>query len=761
MLDAVLRWLVDAALRRPWTVVATCVLPALAASLLVLRVPLDLTFTGILPLDHPEVARYLDLSDQLNVGGRMLLLLEGPEEQLEQAIDRAATLEAVEGVEAVYLRGPEDWVAEHAPYLVDDELFEAWMILADPSRWEEVRGLEQLLEAKRQELAPPAGMRLVHIQLEHRPLDMPMGTSPVPEIERRLAELYPGPVVGSLTGVPAVAAQDQVRTLGRAQLLTPLSLVLVLLVLRTAEPRWRHLLAMAVPMLLSMAATLGIVGSLTGKLTALETFFGVMVFGLGVDFGLHLTTRMAEEQAAGSSFDEALRRTFRGTGRGVVAGAVTTAGAFFIVSAAPDPMTLHLGLSGGIGLTLCLTMMLTLLPASWVLLERGRAAPPKDPRLPWLTKVATSAAARPRRTLALGALLVALAASGATQYRFETNLEKVFNREVPALAAGRRVQEAFEINPGPWVLPTRDLEHAREVEAGLVDEPLFLGTWSAASLLRSDREARAERLRAAVPDMQRAYTTLQNLTLLATGERLAGLHGAMEGLVALSKAARAGPPGLDDLPPIFASQLTLPDGRPLVYAYPANASLDGLITQQERLAAQALVPEATGFGAMIEAMVLADRPWLKWVFVAILGFVLAVLVVDLRRPKLMALAVLPVLCGTVAGFGILCLVTDGFNVMTLLTVPLILGLGVDDGIHVVHRLREAHAGGPGAATASVGRAVFLTTLTTCGSFATLMFTDHAGMEGMTLVLLVGLPICFVASITMVPAAASLMGLGRR
>ena len=756
MLDTVLRWLVDAALRRPWTVVVATVLPTLVAAALVVRVPLDLSFTGIVPKEHAEVAKYLELSEQLNVGGRLLLLLEGPEAELEAAVDAAEALGELEGIQEVLLRGPEDWVEEHAPYLVDDQLFDAWLALADPSRWEEVRDLEDLLETKREELEPPEGMRLVQIQMTHRPLDMPLGASPIPRIEAELEAIYgDGPVAASLTGVPAVAAQDQVRTLSRARLLTPVSLVLVLLVLRTAEPRWRHMLAMAVPMILSMAATLGLVGTITGTLTALETFFGIMVFGLGVDFGLHLTTRMAEEQADGASFEDALSTTFRGTGRGVVAGAATTSGAFFIVAAAPDPMTLHLGLSGGIGLALCLGLMLTLLPALWVLLERGDAPPPRDPRLPWLTRVAEGAAARPVRTLVLGAVLVAVAATGGVHYRFETNLEKVFNREVPALDAGRRVQAAFEINPGPWVLPVDDLDEARRVEAALADEPLFIGTWSAASVLRADREQRAEQLRAALPEMMEAYATLQNLSLFGPPGEREGVRQAMEALVSLSTAARAGPPGIDDLPPSFADQLRLPDGRPVVYAYPANASLDGLITQRERLAVQALVPEATGFGAMIEAMVLAERPWLKWVFAAILGFVVVVLVVDLRKPRWMALAVLPVLCGTVAGFGILCVVTDGFNVMTLLTVPLILGLGVDDGIHVVHRLKEEPEKGPGAATAGVGRAIFLTTLTTCTSFATLMFTDHAGMEGMTLVLLVGLPICLAASVTVIPAAAVL------
>ena len=60
------------------------------------------------------------------------------------------------------------------------------------------------------------------------------------------------------------------------------------------------------------------------------------------------------------------------TGPGVIAGGMTTIGSFFIISLAPNPNALHLGLSGFIGLLLCLIMMLTAMPALWVIFNRRK-----------------------------------------------------------------------------------------------------------------------------------------------------------------------------------------------------------------------------------------------------------------------------------------------------------------------------------------------------------------------------------------------------
>jgi len=142
----------------------------------------------------------------------------------------------------------------------------------------------------------------------------------------------------------------------------------------------------------------------------------------------------------------------------------------------------------------------------------------------------------------------------------------------------------------------------------------------------------------------------------------------------------------------------------------------------------------------------------------VLALVVLVLAIDQRSWRWMLLAVLPVTFGSVVTFGVMCWLDVGFSVMLILVVPLLVGLGVDDGIHVVHRMREDDQLAPDIATCSVGRAIVMTTLTTCASFSVMMFSNHPGMESMALCLIWGLPLCLLASVTLIPAASVLLGL---
>ena len=92
----------------------------------------------------------------------------------------------------------------------------------------------------------------------------------------------------------------------------------------------------------------------------------------------------------------------------------------------------------------------------------------------------------------------------------------------------------------------------------------------------------------------------------------------------------------------------------------------------------------------------------------------------------------------------------GFSVLLIIVVPLLLGLGVDDGLHVVHRMREDESLKPEDATISVSKAIVMTTLTTSVSFGVLLFSNHPGIESMSLALLLGLPLCLITSTTVLP-----------
>jgi hypothetical protein len=120
------------------------------------------------------------------------------------------------------------------------------------------------------------------------------------------------------------------------------------------------------------------------------------------------------------------------------------------------------------------------------------------------------------------------------------------------------------------------------------------------------------------------------------------------------------------------------------------------------------------------------------------------------------LALVPVLGASVVTLGLLSLADLGFNTVTLVAVPLLLGLGIDDGIHIVHRMLEEPDRPLEFIVDAVGRSIALTTATTCASVSTLLFTRHPGLESMAILLLVGLPLCLLASVTLLPACAVLM-----
>lgn len=758
--------LAELALRAPRTVVVVVLAPCALLGAIGAFVPVDLSFTGIMDKRDPLVARYYEVSEQLRFSGRLPLLLEGPEARLDEAADALVpALEALDVVEQVVGGPPDEWLRDNAAYLVEPDVFADWLALA--TRPEDSAAAERLatsLSELRAEVdrARPEGARLVMVRLGVDPLDLQVGGGPFGEVQARTDEVLAGfdGVRGRYTGLAAIAAQDQARTLRTVRVLSPVSLLLVLLVFRLVERRLVRLLAVAVPMLLTVGATLGTVGTLTGRLTVMETFFGVMVFGLGVDFALHLMVRLREERSHGRSFEEGLKETWRGTGTGVVAGGITTAGAFFIVGAAPDPLALHLGLSGGVGLIICLVLMLTVLPATWVLLERRRpddAAPPRL-QVTWLTRLSSDAVRRPAVHIALAGVLLIAALAGVSRFRYETDLQRVFNRQVPALDAMKRVQELFGVNPGPWLVVADDLDEARRVAEGFEQEPRFSRVDSAAELIRADRADRAAELRAHAAELEAQKKTYQGLLPLMADDEAARAREVITALTALARAAERGPPELTTLPDSLASELVSPRGEPIVYAYPTEPTIDGLKARAERLAAQRVHPDAAGFGQLLESVMASERPWALPVFLAILAFVVVLLAVDMRSARRVAVTLAPVVFGTLTTFGLLCWAGMRFNVLTTFIVPLLIGLGVDDGIHIMHRLREPGDEGLAERCASVGGAILMTTLTTCVSFATLLFTDHAGLEGIAWVVVLGLPLCLLASVSLMPALCVAVGL---
>ena len=152
-----------------------------------------------------------------------------------------------------------------------------------------------------------------------------------------------------------------------------------------------------------------------------------------------------------------------------------------------------------------------------------------------------------------------------------------------------------------------------------------------------------------------------------------------------------------------------------------------------------------------------DPVMLAVMYLVMLGFIAGVM--DFRNLRDMFLAMLPPLLGGLMMLGILTLLKIDLNPANLIVLPLVLGIGVDDGVHVLHDFRSQRGRTSYKLSASTTNAIVLTSLTSMIGFGSLMVAAHRGLYSVGLVLSVGVGCCLFTSLVLLPAILTLLGPG--
>jgi len=129
---------------------------------------------------------------------------------------------------------------------------------------------------------------------------------------------------------------------------------------------------------------------------------------------------------------------------------------------------------------------------------------------------------------------------------------------------------------------------------------------------------------------------------------------------------------------------------------------------------------------------------------------------DFRNLKLTLMAMMPLVIGAIWMVGIMQLIGQQLTMLNVIVIPLILGIGIDDGVHILHRYRLEGPGKIKTVFASTGKAVMLTSLTTMLAFGSLIFATYRGLGSMGSALFIGVGTCFLTSIVILPALLKLM-----
>jgi predicted RND superfamily exporter protein len=524
---------------------------------------------------------------------------------------------------------------------------------------------------------------------------------------------------------------------------------------------WSHLIRMPVPviviglpLIISLMWTFGLTYFYLGMLNTMTSVLFVILFGLGIDYGIHFYARYIELRSNGMNVHDAIIQTNAKTGEAILVSAFTTAAALYILMFADFRGFSEFGFISGTGILLSLMGMLYILPALLVIL---------DERLNWILisdekKEEYSGThrypfARTIVTVGLIASAVVVGFSGNLSFQYDFGeLEPTFPDYEEFRSFAGQVDDNSKRNPAYIVAENN--QQVEEITA-ILKERMRSDTTSPTI---QSVETLQERYPTSVEEEQEKLQRIAEIRELLKDPFLVNQDD--EDLEKLRMAAQTTEPfSIEQIPNYLKSRFITKDGEVgrFVIIYPSVGLGDGkksiafkndvavvqLNNGEEFYAASTSIVAAS----MLDLMRTESPYMVSATFIFIYFFMLF----SFRSFRWSLIAMLPLLVGLLWLFGLMMIFGLQFNFYNLVVLPAILGIGEDSGVHLAHRYREEGKNSMWQVLSSTGQHITMGSFTTMLGFAGLLFTNHPGLQSIGVMAVLGIGMTLLTSITFLPA----------
>lgn len=529
-----------------------------------------------------------------------------------------------------------------------------------------------------------------------------------------------------------------------------------------AKAWWQHFLRMPVPIMIigiplfvSLMWTFGITYWYLGILNTMTSVLFVILFGLGIDYGIHFYARYIELRSSGDDVKSALFTAYDSAGTAILTSAVTTAAALYILMFADFKGFSEFGFIAGTGILLALLAMLFLLPAfvtiferwGWIIIndqEETQQFVTSPKRFPW------------SRVIVVGGIVIAgLVAWNNNHLRFQYefgDLEPEFPEYEAYQEVAGQVESSDKRNPA-YILADSDEEVLQ-----IVDTLRTRMRQDTLSPTIQDVEALQERF---PPNEQAIKDKLNRIAEIREllqdpfikdqeDEQLEKLRRAAQTREALT---------IDQIPDFLKNRFITKDneiGR-FVMIYPSVGLSDGRqsIAFKDDVGKVTLDNGKTYYAAStsIVAAEMLEHIHDESPYMVIGTFILVFIfmLIAFRSLRWSLISMLPLLVGLTWLFGIMMLTGLMFNFYNLVVLPAILGIGEDNGVHLAHRYREEGSNSMWNVLSSTGQHISIGSLTTMLGFAGLLFTNHPGLRSLGEMATIGIGMTLLSALTFLPA----------
>jgi uncharacterized protein len=547
-----------------------------------------------------------------------------------------------------------------------------------------------------------------------------------------------------------------------------------------------------VPLFCGLALTFGFASLAFGKLSSATSMVAALLIGLGIDFVIVSYGRYVEERRRGASLEGGLAAMCGGVGGAVMAGAITTAATFYAFTFTEFVGLRQMGLLTGTGILFCMVSVLLLLPAMLAWSEDHHARRRTEPRLylhSFGTNRLTGLCMRHPLTALLCGLAATLAALGlAGRLGFDESMKTMRpsgNRGIEVAAEvshhfGSGFDAMIVVLSGDSLDQVLELsERASAGAARLVDQGILYGFSGATSLippLEQQKEALAWLARRrggalGALNMDRIRATFTQ-ALAAEGLRAEPFE---PGLRLLGEAVGLSRPiGIADFAGQQQTRLLLDryvchtarGWRAAVYLYPpANRwrreAPPEAIRMAERLGPHAQLAGVNLVNQTVRAMVLRDA-WIAG-FLG-LGLVAVLLWIDFRSLRSVLLALTPLMAGITLMMGAMVVLGIQMNFINIFVTTMIIGIGVDYGIYILHRygeVKDLSRRELGHGLRETGKAVAAAAMSTIVGFGSIIFSHYPGLRSTGKVAILGAFFTALVAVTLLPAFLTWWDVWRR
>ncbi|MDE2741394.1 MAG: MMPL family transporter [Gemmatimonadota bacterium] len=507
-------------------------------------------------------------------------------------------------------------------------------------------------------------------------------------------------------------------------------------------------LFITLPLMMSLTWTFGVTYLAIGSLNMITVGLFAILFGLGIDFGIHIFARYREAHRRGMDIEQALTVTVRYTGKALATTAVTTSIAFYSLLLTDFKGFSEFGFIVGTGILFSLVAMVAICPAFIVLAERLRLIIPIRKRsVLWRT----GRYPKPWATLLIGVVITGYSLYHLGDLEFEYDFSKLKPAPPPNINKGSLPQSLKE-GRSPAIVLTESYDEAMEVvrtvesiKAANGDSSTVLNVKSVYSALPQDQDAKlaliadiralldreeglfSESERAKL-DSLRPYLDVEKLTLYDLPADLTNEFKDKEGNILNFVAINA--------------SVELKDGKDAI-RFAEEISHIETPTGKTYIASSSHIIVAEMLKVMLEDSSLA--------VILTLAVVAVVLLIDLRSFVDTLLVLTPLLNALVWVVGFMYVFDIKLNLYNMVAFPTIIGMGIDNSVHIFHRYQEVGRGSLRLVLRTTGLALLGTSLTTMVGFSGLVPAIHPALTSIGVLSLVGLGSCFITSVTLLPA----------